>query len=89
MASISKIVQNEKRRVLISKYSRKREDLKRKGDFASLDKLPKNSSPVRYRNRCGITGRPRGFIRRFGVCRNVFRELVSSGYIPGVEKSSW
>ncbi len=67
----------------------KRADLKAAGDFQGLDKLPKNSSPVRLHNRCKLTGRPRGYMRQFGISRVTFREMALAGKIPGVTKSSW
>lgn len=78
-----------KRKKLCFKYEKKRNELKKSRDFESLQKLPKNSSPVRLRNRCKLTGRPRGYMRKFGVSRISFRKLVSFGFIPGVKKSSW
>lgn len=78
-----------KRAKLIEKYAEKRAKLKAEGDFAALSLLPKNSSKIRLRNRCLITGRPRGFIRQFGISRIVFREMASQGLIPGVKKASW
>ena len=78
-----------KRKRLIEKYAAKREELKQAGDFTALQKLPRNSSKIRTRNRCKLTGRPRGYMRQFGVSRNVFREMVLFGLIPGLTKSSW
>ncbi len=78
-----------KRKKLAARYAKKREELKAAGDFIALSRLPRNSSPVRQRNRCKLTGRPRGYIRQFGVCRNQFRELALMGKIPGVTKASW
>jgi small subunit ribosomal protein S14 len=78
-----------KRQKLVAKYAAKRAELKAKGDYEGLDKLPKNSSPVRLHNRCKLSGRPRGYMRKFGVSRVVFRELAVMGKIPGVTKSSW
>lgn len=89
MSKLSVIVRDRKRRILVEKYAEKRAALKAIGDYAALDKLPRNASPVRLRNRCEITGRPRAYIRHFGVCRNVFREMAQSGLIPGVKKASW
>jgi len=63
--------------------------LKEAGDYAALDKLSRNASPVRLKNRCKLTGRPRGYMGKFGVCRNVFREMASQGKIPGLTKASW
>jgi small subunit ribosomal protein S14 len=78
-----------KRQRLVAKYAQKRADLKAAGDFQGLDKLPKNSSPVRLHNRCKLTGRPRGYMRQFGISRVTFREMALAGKIPGVTKSSW
>jgi small subunit ribosomal protein S14 len=78
-----------KREKLVEKYAAKREELKKAGNYAELAKLPRNSSKVRLRNRCKMTGRPRGYIRQFGICRNMFREMSLMGKIPGVTKSSW
>ncbi len=78
-----------KRAHLAARYAKKREELKAANDSAGLQKLPRNSSPVRGRNRCKITGRPRGYIRIFGLSRNTFRELALNGKIPGVTKASW
>lgn len=89
MAKLSVVVRNKKRQKLVEKYAEKRKALKEAGDYAALDKLPKNSSPVRLRNRCQLTGRPRGYIRQFGLCRIVFRDMASDGKIPGVKKASW
>lgn len=80
---------NEKKKELFFKYLEKRYRLKKEGLYEELDKLPKNSSPVRVRNLCQITGRARGYIRRFGLCRFKFRELALSGELPGVKKASW
>jgi small subunit ribosomal protein S14 len=78
-----------KKERLVNRYAAKRKALKEAGDWAALDKLPRSSSPVRLHNRCKLTGRPKGYMGKFGVCRNVFRELASAGKIPGVTKSSW
>ena len=78
-----------KRARLVAKYAEKRAALKAAGDFQELDKLPKNSSPVRLHNRCKLTGRPRGYMRQFGVSRVTFREMANNGLIPGVKKASW
>jgi len=78
-----------KRLKLIKRYEKKRAELKEKGDSVGLQKLPKNSSPNRLRNRCKLTGRPRGYIRQFGISRLTFREMASAGLIPGVKKASW
>lgn len=78
-----------KRAKLVAKYSEKRAALKADGDYAALDKLPKNASPVRLHNRCKLTGRPRGYMRQFGISRVTFREMALAGKIPGVKKASW
>ncbi|MBU0697613.1 MAG: 30S ribosomal protein S14 [Bacteroidetes bacterium] len=78
-----------KRQKMVAKYASKREALKAAGDFEGLDKLPKNSSPVRLHNRCKLTGRPRGYMRQFGISRVTFREMALAGKIPGVRKASW
>lgn len=78
-----------KRAKLVAKYAQKRKALKEAGDYAALAKLPKNSSPVRLHNRCSLTGRPKGYIRQFGISRITFREMASQGLIPGVKKASW
>ncbi len=89
MARKSLIARDEKRRRLYEKYKAKREELKANGDYEELQKLPKNSSPVRLKNRCMFTGRSRGFHRKFGVSRLVLREMALRGEIPGLKKSSW
>ncbi len=89
MAKKSVIARNNKRIKMVAKYAAKRAALKAAGDYVGLQKLPKNSSPTRVKNRCGITGRPRGYLRDFGLSRIKFRELASVGEIPGVRKSSW
>lgn len=89
MAKKSVLARNNKRIKMVAKYAAKRAALKAAGDVAGLQKLPKNSSPTRLKNRCGITGRGRGYLRDFGLSRIKFRELASVGEIPGVRKSSW
>jgi len=89
MARKSLIARDEKRRKLYEKYKAKREELKANGDYEALHKLPKNSSPVRLKNRCMFTGRSRGFHRKFGISRLVLREMALRGEIPGLKKSSW
>lgn len=89
MARKSLIAREEKRQKLVDKYAKLRKELKENGDYEELQKLPKNSSPVRLRNRCQLTGRPRGYYRKFGISRLVLREMASKGEIPGVKKSSW
>jgi small subunit ribosomal protein S14 len=78
-----------KRAKLVAKYAERRAALKLAGDYAGLDKLPKNASPVRQHNRCKLTGRPRGYMRQFGICRVVFRDMALAGKIPGIKKASW
>ncbi|MFZ5553644.1 MAG: 30S ribosomal protein S14 [Bacteroidota bacterium] len=89
MAKESMKARDRKRAKLVAQYAEKREALKKAGDWDALQKLPRNSSYVRKRNRCQLTGRPRGYIRQFGLSRNVFREMALNGMIPGVTKSSW
>lgn len=89
MARKSVVARDLKREKLIAKYADLRKKLKEEGRWEELDKLPKNSSPVRQHNRCGITGRPKGYMRKFGICRVKFREMALQGKIPGVTKSSW
>ncbi|GIV40348.1 MAG: 30S ribosomal protein S14 [Thermonema sp.] len=89
MAKESIKARERKREKLVARYAEKRKRLKEEGNWEALDKLPRNSSPVRLHNRCSITGRPRGYMRKFGLCRNMFRKLASEGKIPGVTKASW
>lgn len=89
MAKKSQLARQLKKEKLVAKYAVKRAALKAAGDAAGLQKLPKNSSPVRLKNRCAITGRSRGYMRAFGLSRIQFRELVLEGKIPGVKKASW
>lgn len=89
MAKESIKARERKRQRTVAKYAKKRAELKAAGDYVGLDKLPKDASPVRLHNRCKLTGRPRGYMRRFGVSRVTFRELASAGKIPGVTKASW
>jgi small subunit ribosomal protein S14 len=89
MAKDSMKARQRKREKLVARYAEKRAKLKAEGNFDALQLLPRNSSPVRLRNRCSITGKPRGYIRIFGLCRNQFREMASNGKIPGVTKASW
>jgi len=89
MAKESMKAREVKRAKLAAKYAEKRKALKEAGDWVALDKLPKNSSPVRLHNRCSITGRPKGYMRMFGLSRIQFREMASKGLIPGVRKASW
>lgn len=78
-----------KRERLVARYAEKRAKLKAEGDYVGLDKLPRNASPVRLHNRCKLTGRPKGYMRKFGISRVTFREMASAGKIPGVTKASW
>jgi small subunit ribosomal protein S14 len=89
MAKEAWFERNKKRAVLVKKYAAKRAELKAKGDYAALAKLPRNSSPVRLVNRCAISGRRHAYIRKFNVSRLTFRELALNGLIPGVVKASW
>ena len=89
MAKTSQLARNAKKAKLSMKYAEKRAALKAAGDFEGLQKLPRNSSPVRVKNRCAVTGRGRGYMRDFGLSRIAFRELAREGKIPGVKKSSW
>ena len=89
MARKAILARNKKRERLVAQYAAKRAALREAGDWEGLQKLPKNASPVRLKNRCNLTGRPRGYMRAFGLSRIKFRELASQGYIPGVRKSSW
>jgi small subunit ribosomal protein S14 len=89
MARKSLIAREAKRRRLVQKYAKVRQELKEKGDYEALQKLPRNASPVRLHNRCMFTGRVRGYYRKFGVSRLVFREMALKGEIPGIKKSSW
>ena len=89
MARKSLIAREVKRSKLVAKYAEKRKKLKEEGDWDALDKLPRNSNPNRLHNRCGLTGRPKGYMRRFGICRVKFREMANDGKIPGVTKASW
>ena len=78
-----------KRAKMVAKYAEKRAALKAAGDYEGLQKLPKNSSPVRLHNRCKLSGRPKGYMRQFGISRIDFREMALKGFIPGVKKASW
>jgi small subunit ribosomal protein S14 len=89
MAKKSALARDEKRKKLIAKYADKRAALKAAGDQEGLQKLPRNASPTRFKNRCTETGRPHAYMRRFGLSRISFREHASKGEIPGVTKSSW
>ncbi len=89
MAKQSIKARQRKRERLVAKYADKRAALKKAGDYAKLDELPRNGSKVRLRNRCQLSGRPRGYMRMFGLSRIKFRELANAGKIPGVTKASW
>lgn len=89
MARESIIARERKRERLVAKYAAKRAELKAAGDYEGLDKLPRNASPVRLHNRCKLTGRPKGYMRKFGISRVTFREMAAKGMIPGVTKASW
>jgi len=89
MAKESMKARERKREKMVEKYAEKRAALKAAGDYEALQKLPKNASPVRMHNRCKLTGRPRGYMRQFGLSRVTFREMANQGLIPGVKKASW
>ena len=89
MAKESMKAREVKRAKLVEKYAAKRAKLKEEGDYIGLSLLPKNSSRVRLHHRCKLTGRPRGYMRQFGISRIQFREMASAGFIPGVKKASW
>ena len=89
MAKESVKARQRKRERMVAQYAEKRTALKAAGDYSALDKLPKNASPVRLKNRCQLTGRPRGYIRFFGLSRIMFRDMALAGKIPGVTKASW
>lgn len=89
MAKESMKARERKRQRMVAKYAAKRAALLEAGDYEGLQKLPKNASPVRLHNRCQLTGRPRGYMRQFGISRVLFREMASKGLIPGITKASW
>lgn len=101
MAKTSKVVKNNKRKVLVERYAERRAELtaiikdpettydEKRVAYQAIAKLPRDSSATRYRNRCGITGRPRGYFRKFGMSRNALRLLAHNGELPGVRKASW
>ncbi|MCP3763776.1 30S ribosomal protein S14 [Domibacillus sp. A3M-37] len=89
MAKKSKVVKERKRQAMVAKYAELRQELKEKGDYEALQKLPKDSSPTRLKSRCEVTGRPRGYLRKFKMSRIAFREYAHKGQIPGVKKASW
>ncbi len=89
MARKSLIAREVKRAKMVAKYADLRKKLKEAGDYDALDKLPRNSLPIRLHNRCKLTGRPKGYMRKFGLCRVKFREMALEGKIPGITKASW
>jgi small subunit ribosomal protein S14 len=89
MARKSIIAREKKREKMVTRYAARRKALKEAGEWQELDKLPRNASPVRLHNRCKLTGRPKGYMRKFGISRVTFREMASAGKIPGVTKASW
>ena len=89
MAKESMKAREVKRAKTVAKYAEKRKALKEAGDYEALQKLPKNASPVRMHNRCKLTGRPKGYMRKFGLCRVKFREMALGGMLPGITKASW
>lgn len=89
MAKKSKVVKERKRQAMVAKYAELRQELKEKGDYKALQKLPKDSSPTRLKSRCEVTGRPRSYLRKFKMSRIAFREYAHKGQIPGVKKASW
>ncbi len=89
MAKESMKAREIKRAKTVAKYAEKRKALKKAGDYEALQKLPKNASPIRMHNRCKLTGRPKGYIRHFGLSRVTFRKMANQGLIPGVKKASW
>ena len=89
MAKKSVTARQAKRERMVAKYAAKRAALKAEGNYAALDQLPKNGSPVRLKNRCQLTGRPKGYMRHFGISRVIFRDMALAGKIPGVRKASW
>jgi len=89
MAKESMKAREVRRQKLVEKYAEKRAKLKAEGDYIGLSRLPRNSNPIRLHNRCKLTGRPKGYMRQFGISRITFREMASQGLIPGIKKSSW
>lgn len=89
MAKLAVIARDRKKEALVKRYAAKRKALKEAGNWEALDKLPRSSSAVRLHSRCKLTGRPRGYMRKFGLCRNQFRQMASDGKIPGLTKASW
>ena len=89
MAKTSVKARQKKRERMVAKFAAKREELKKAGDWSALDELPKNSSRVRLKNRCQMSGRPKGYIRYFGISRIALRDMALNGKIPGLKKASW
>lgn len=89
MAKTSQVARENKRKKLVAKFAEKRKELKANADYDALADLPRNSNPVRLHNRCAVTGRARGFYRKFGISRLTFRKMALEGKIPGVRKASW
>lgn len=89
MAKESVKARQRKREKTVAQYAERRKALKEAGDYEALDKLPRNASPVRLKNRCQLTGRPKGYMRQFGIARVIFREMALDGKFPGVKKASW
>ncbi len=89
MAKTSVVARNLKRQKLVAQYAERRQALKEASDWVGLQKLPRNSAPTRLRNRCAVTGRGRSVYRKYGLCRNVFRQMALEGKLPGVKKASW
>ena len=89
MAKQSVQARNRKREFMVERFASRRSELKKEGNYEALDRLPRNASPVRVRNRCKVTGRARGYMRRFGLSRLVFRKWALEGKLPGVQKTSW
>jgi len=89
MAKTSVKARQRKREKMVAKFAAKREELKKAGDWKALDELPKNSSKVRLKNRCQLTGRPKGYVRYFGISRIALRDMALNGKIPGLKKASW
>ena len=89
MAKESMKARERKRQKMVDQYAEKRARLKAAGDYVGLSRLPRNSNPIRLHNRCSLTGRPKGYMRQFGISRITFREMAASGLIPGIKKASW
>jgi small subunit ribosomal protein S14 len=89
MAKTSVTARQKKRERMVAQFAAKREELKKAGDFKALDELPRNSSKVRLKNRCQLSGRPKGYIRYFGISRIALRDMALNGKIPGLKKASW